>query len=113
MPVGLSTHLRFRLSFLLTEQVGVCARTSEKERQFCIVLLPYHQPVGLQVALPAAGIVTRQLMGQIFCGEFPIGFEQPNGCFEQFHVKSTLATPFRILAEGAGHPYFVLHPSDA
>ena len=79
----LSTHLWFRLSFLFTEQVGVCARTCEKECQFGIVLLPYHQPVGLQVALPAAGIVLCKqsglwaerpvsLWGRYSAGSFPL-----------------------------------------
>ena len=44
----------------------MCACACEKKCKLGIVLLPEHQPVALQVALPRAGIVARQFVWALF-----------------------------------------------
>lgn len=85
------------------------ASACKQECQFRVVLLPYHQPIWPQVAFPATCIVPCQLVGAIGSRQLPTGREQTNGRLEQFHIKSSFATPFRIFTESARHLNFVFH----
>ncbi len=81
----------------------MCACACEKKRKLGIVLLPEHQPVALQVALPRAGIVARQFVWALFAWQLAVGFQQTDGRLQQFHIISTLAATFGVAAEGLGH----------
>ena len=59
-----------------SEQVCVCAGLQEQERQLGVVLIPCHQPVGLDVALPLSFMVARQLVWTIFGGQCTSSSEQ-------------------------------------
>ena len=72
----LSTHLRFRLSFLLPEQVGMCTCVEHDENEFRVVLHPDEQPVGLYVALPLPLAVAMKLVRLIFRGQAAVTLKQ-------------------------------------
>ena len=98
---------------LLLEQVGVSACTSKQESQLRVVLLPYQQPIWLQMALPATDKVACQFVRAIGGWQLSVGFQYADSRLKQFHIKSPFATPFRIFTESAGHPNFIFHPLDA
>ena len=70
------THLRFRLSFLLPEQVGVGAGVQHKQFQFVAYLLPYQQPVGWDAALSLALAVAVEHVWSVNVGQSSVAFKQ-------------------------------------
>ena len=81
----------------------MCACTREKKRELGVVLLPEHQPVALDMALPRARIVARQFVRAILLRQRTFSLQQTDGCLQQFHIISALATTFSVAAEGLGH----------
>lgn len=81
----------------------MCACTREKKRELGVVLLPEHQPVTLDMALPRARIVARQFVRAILLRQRAVSLQQADGCFQQFHIVSALAATFSVAAEGLGH----------
>ena len=59
-----------------SEQVRVRACSQEQECKFGVVLIPCHQPVGLDVTLPLSFMVARQLVWTIFGGQCTSSSEQ-------------------------------------
>ena len=85
--------------WLPTEKVGVGASLEEQQRQFLVVLLPCHQPVRLDVALPLPFVVALQRVGVIFGGQLAGGFEQVHRVSNELHVKPTLDTALEVFLE--------------
>lgn len=88
------------------------ACSCEQEYQLCIVLFPNQEPVGSQVALPAAIVLRREFVWTICGGQLAVGLKQSDGRLEQFHVVAAPAAAFRVLAERLSHSDFE-HTSDA
>ena len=81
------------------EQVGMRAGLQEQQRQLHVVLLPYHQPVWLDVTFPLSVSVARKLMWSITHGQCASGFEQSNGIENQLQVKASLLTALQVFLE--------------
>ena len=71
------------LLVFLTEKVGVGAGVEHKQFQFVTYLLPYQQPVGLDVALPLALAVAVEHV-------WPVNFGQSSVAFKQLDDGATL-----------------------
>ena len=108
--VFLSVQVR-RLPFpiLFVEQVRVSAGVEHQQFQFVSFLLPYQQPVGLDVALPLALAVSKELMGMIDFGQAPVAFEQLDDGAEFIHRIATLDAALQILLELVGGGNLVSH----
>ena len=102
------------LPFVLSEQVGVRAGVRHQKHQFSVVLLPNHQPVGLDVALPAAGILAREQVGTVLGGERAGSGKQLDGVLDELHVVAALLATLHVFLEALRGYYLVLHTrSDA
>ena len=78
------------------------ARLQEEERQLRVVLFPRHQPVGLDVALPLAPAIARQLVWAILGGQRARFSEHGYGILYQLNVKPSLAAEFQVFLEACG-----------
>jgi hypothetical protein len=87
---------------LPTENVGVGACLEEQKRQFPVVLLPCHQPVVLDVALPLPSVVALQGVGVVFGGQLARPGKQIDDILDQLYVQAALTTPLQILFEAVG-----------
>ena len=90
----------------------MCAGSCEQQYQLCVVLFPYQEPVGFEVAFPATAVLSRQFVWTVAHGKLAICLQQTDGGLEQFHIIAALATTFRVLAERLGHSYLVHSESD-
>ena len=84
---------------VVSEQVCVRAGLQEKQCQFGVILIPCHQPVGLDVTLPNSLQLARQLVRAILCGQRAVGSKKPHRFVDEFHVESALHTEAELLFE--------------
>ena len=80
----------------------MCTSLQEKQRQLHVVLLPRHQPVGLDVAFPLSIFVARELVWAIPHGQRASGFKQVHRLSYVLHVKTTLDATAEVLFEAVG-----------
>ena len=81
--------------FLTLEQVGVCAGVEHQQGETRVVLLPYKQPVRLDVALPRHPILeARQLVRTVLLRQGAFYAENINQVCNLVYVKSALDASF-------------------
>ena len=68
----------------------------EQEGEFSVVLFPRHQPIGLNVALPLALMVSLQLVRPILSRQLAIFRQHVHRIIHKLHIKPTLCTPLQI-----------------
>ena len=76
--------------------------SQEEECELRVILLPRHQPVGLDVALPDAVHVARQLVGAVLGRQRTGSFEQIHRIGNELHVKTSLDATAELLLETGG-----------
>ena len=91
----------------------MCAGTCKQEYQLGVILFPNQEPIWFQMAFPTSAILSRQLVRMITHGKLTVGFEQTDGCLEQFHIITTLAATLRVFTERLCHSQFVHGRLDA
>ena len=84
-------------------------RSEEEERQLRIILLPSHQPVGFDVALPNAVHVARQFVWPVMLWQRASGFKQVHRVCNKFHVKPTLDAAAELFLEAGGEYNLICH----
>ena len=87
----------------------MCAGLQEEQRQLGVVLLPGHQPVGLDVALPNALQVARQAVRTVLLGQRAFGGKDFDGLADEVHLEAALLAELDLLAETRGEVYRVFH----
>ena len=87
---------------LPAEKVSVGACLEEQQRQFLVVLLPCHQPVRLNVALPLPFVVALQWVGVVCGGQLARLGQQTHSIKNEVHVIATLLTSLQLLVETLG-----------
>ena len=85
------------------------ASSEEEERQLRIILLPCHQPVGFDVALPNAVHVARQFVWSVMLWQRASGFKQVHCVCNKFHVKPTLDAAAELFLEAGGEYNLICH----
>ncbi len=71
----------------------------EQKCQLHVVLLPRHQPVGLNVAFPLPFPVSRQSVWMIQRRKCSCGCQYINSIVDEPNIKSTLLAAFQVLFE--------------
>ncbi len=74
----------------------------EEQRQLHVVLLPRHQPVRLDVALPYTLKFARQFVRTVLCRQRAVGFEQSYCIIEKLQIKPSLQAAFQLFVEALG-----------
>ncbi len=82
-------------------------RIDEYQLQLSIILFPYHEPVWIDVTLPAAPVFPLQFMGTILLREFPLLLQDVKHRREVLNVQATTDTEFQRAAELAGIDYLI------
>lgn len=89
-------------SFDLPEQVRMGPRIEKQQIKFSIVLLPYHQPIRLNVAFPLAAVISAEDMWTILCRKSP-RFRQNTDCgLNARQIQAALLTKLKIFFEPVG-----------
>lgn len=96
-------------SFLHLKQIRVCAGVDEYKNKFFVVLLPYQQPVGLQMTLHASLITAMQRMWLILWRKCSCLCEYGYGLDENIFIKSTFNTPLERTSERAFRLNLIFH----
>ena len=87
----------------------MCAGLQEKQNQLCVVLLPCHQPIWLNVALPLPLQIARQFVWTVLSRQRSCGCKQLH-CFKyELHVIATFLTQLQFLIKAFGGLYPVCH----
>ena len=85
------------------------ASLQEQECQLCVVLLPCHQLVGLDVTFPDSLKLARQFVWTVLCRQRTVGSKKPHRLIDEIHVESTLYAEAELLSETVGYLYGVCH----
>ena len=80
----------------------MCASLQEQKRQFHIVLLPCHQPVWLDVALPGINLLIYELMRVVLRWQRTSCSKQGHNILDELDVQSALFTSLQVLIETIG-----------
>ena len=88
-----------RSSAGLSEQVRMSSCLQKKQCQFCVALLPCHQPIRLYVALPCFLLLANQLVWAILYGQRASGCEQVHCISNEFHAKPSFDAAAEVLYE--------------
>lgn len=79
------------------EEIGMRASLEEQERELVVILLPRHQPVRLDVALPLVLMVALKLVRLILSRQRASGLKQVHRISNEFHVETALHTTLEVL----------------
>ena len=77
-------------------------RLEEQQCELIVILLPRHQPVRLNVALPLALMVTLQLVWLILCRQSACLGESPDSGLYFLDIKTSLDTLTHVFLELMG-----------
>ena len=72
-------------------------RLEEKQCELVVILLPRHQPVRLNVALPLALMVTLQLVWFILCRQSACGLKQVHRISYELHIETAFHATLEVL----------------
>ena len=75
------------------------ACSQEQERQLRVVLIPSHQPVGLDVTFPYLRALVNQFVRSILGGQGAGSPKQGDGIQNHLNVKPPLAAAFQVFLE--------------
>ena len=78
------------------------ACSQEQESKLRVILLPRHQPVGLDVAFPLTVFATRQLVRAILNRQCAGSSEQSDCIIYMLQIKPSLQTAFQVFVEALG-----------
>ena len=84
---------------LPTEEISMSACLEEQQCEFTIILLPRHQPVRLNMALPLPLMVALQLVRLILIRQLASLREDLDSCLYFFNIKAPLSTLTHVLLE--------------
>ena len=87
---------------VLFEQVGMGACIEEKQIQFFVILLPNHQPIRFNVALPLTIELSVEFMWPILRRERTCFCKNTDNFLNMRQVQTPLLTEFQILLESVG-----------
>ena len=89
------------------EQIRVSSRIDEYQLQLSVILLPYQEPVRVDVTLPATLVFPLQFMRMVLLGELSFFLQDVKHRREVLNVQATTGTEFQRAAELAGIDYLV------
>ena len=75
------------------------ASLQEQERELLIVLLPSHQPVGLNVAFPYPMHIARKFVRTILWRQRTVCFKQVHRIGDEFHVEPSPDAALEVFFE--------------
>lgn len=67
----------------------MCSCINENESQQVVFLLPYEQPVGLYVALPAPLVLARQFVWKVLCWQLAFLLQNVKHRSKCLNIKAT------------------------